>query len=107
MPSKPVINSRRWFRRFCQNQTDALQQATPLFDHLVGTQQEHWRDCHAECARGLQVYGQLEFGWLLDRQVGWPSTAQNFVDERDDMSVTQQLSRSIGEQPPILRAGHW
>src|SRR5260370_5436334 len=84
--------------------TQSRLSATRSFDHLVGTHEEHGWDCHSECACCLQVYSQLEPGWLLDRQVGRLCTAQKPVDEADDMPVTQQISWSIGEQSAILRA---
>ncbi len=56
-----------------------------LFDHLVGAQEERWRDSQSERARCLQIYDQLELGWLLDRQIDRFCAAQNLVDETDDM----------------------
>src|SRR5262249_19113088 len=47
-------------------------------------------------------HGQLELGGLFDRQIGWLCAAQNFVDEADDMPVTEQISRSIDEQAAVL-----
>jgi hypothetical protein len=29
------------------------------------------REAEAECLGGFEVDHQLEFGWLLDRQIGW------------------------------------
>ena len=40
-----------------------------LFDHLVGTSEQCWRNCQAERLRGLEVQKQLNFHSLLDRQV--------------------------------------
>ena len=44
---------------------------TPIiFDQLVsGGEQRQWY-CKAECLRGIDVDDKLEFGWLLDREIG-------------------------------------
>jgi len=78
------------------------QKWTRSFDHLVGAQQERWLNRHSECARRPQVYCQLEFGWLLDRQISRLCAAQNLVDEADDMPITEQIARSIGDRSANL-----
>jgi hypothetical protein len=40
---------------------------------------------------------------LFDRQVGRLRAAQDLVEKADDLPVTEANSRSIGEQPTILR----
>jgi hypothetical protein len=66
-----------------------------LVYHIVGTQEERWRNRQADGVCGLQVHDQLELGGLLDWQIGWLGTAQNLVDEANEMSVTEQISRPI------------
>jgi hypothetical protein len=41
--------------------------AYPLFDHLVGAQQERFRDRETDRLGGLEIDDKLEFGWILDR----------------------------------------
>ena len=53
----------------------------PSFDHLVGPQQERFRDCETKRLGGRQIDDQIEFGWLFDRNVGRLCTTQNFVDK--------------------------
>src|ERR671911_531070 len=48
--------------------------AARLFDYLVGAGQERGRDRQPEPLRSLEIDDQLEFGRLLDRQVGGPGT---------------------------------
>src|SRR5262249_39367385 len=48
--------------------------------HLVGTSEERRRDFQGEHLGGLEVNNQLEFGRLLDRQVGRLCAAQNLVN---------------------------
>jgi len=40
-----------------------------LFDHLVGTQQESFRDCYAERLCRCEINDELEGGRLFDRKV--------------------------------------
>jgi hypothetical protein len=40
-----------------------------LFDHLVGAQQERFRDRQPQRLGGGQVDEEIEFGRLLDRKV--------------------------------------
>ena len=53
-----------------------------LLDHLVGAREDRWRDRQTERLGGLQIDDELEFGWLLDGQVGRLGTFENFVDIR-------------------------
>ena len=38
-------------------------------DHLVGAQEEGFRDFQPDCLGGREIYDQLELGRLQDRQV--------------------------------------
>ena len=40
------------------------------FDHFVGSRQDRWRHGKTERPRGSQIDDQLEFRWLLHRQIG-------------------------------------
>ena len=51
-----------------------------LFDHLVGAEQERFRDCQPEGLGGRQIDDEIESGRLLDRDVGGLCAAQNLVD---------------------------
>jgi hypothetical protein len=46
----------------------------PSFDDLVGAGEDRWRDGEAERLRSLEINDQLEFGRLLDWQIGGLST---------------------------------
>jgi hypothetical protein len=49
----------------------APKQTASLFDHLVGKREQLIRNLKAERLGGLEVDHQLEFGGLLDGQIGW------------------------------------
>jgi hypothetical protein len=68
-----------------------------LFDHLIGPQQERFRYRQAERLGGRQIDNEIELGRLLDRNVGWLRTAQNFVDK------VRSTSEQIGD---IWSIGH-
>ena len=50
------------------------------FDHLVGAQQERFRDCQSDRLGGRQIDDEIELGRLLDRKVSRLRAAQNLVD---------------------------
>jgi hypothetical protein len=55
--------------------------AKGLFDHFVCKRDQIRRHREAKVLRGLAIDDELEFGRLLDRQIGRSGAAQNLVDE--------------------------
>jgi hypothetical protein len=53
-----------------QNFIRVRQQTASLFDHLVGSTDQWKRHRDAECFGCLEVDGQLDFAYLLNRQIG-------------------------------------
>src|SRR5262245_1223060 len=63
----------------CQILTHALQQASaPLFDYPVGAKHQPGRDLMTDLFRNLEIYHQLEFGWLFYREISGLRAAENF-----------------------------
>ena len=69
-----------------------------LFDHLVGAREDRLRHGEAERLRGLEVDDQLEFGRLLDWQVGRVGTFEDVPDVSADLAIDSGKASSIGDQ---------
>src|SRR5258705_8093099 len=87
----------------CQQETQAPQQTTALFDHLVGALQQRCRHFDAKRLCGLQIDHQFELGGLLDRQVGRVRTLEYLVDENVGPTIKISNIRSVGQKEARLR----
>src|ERR1700730_959149 len=77
--SQPTLAARVSTSRSCHKQTHALQKMAPSLDHLVSAREQLRRHGEAERLRSDQIDDELEFGWLLDRDVGGLRPPQNLV----------------------------
>src|ERR1700730_383174 len=73
-----------------------------LFNHLVCTSQQRSWNIDAQDLRSLEVDEQFKLGRLLDRQVGWLATFEDFVHVGAAQPEGVGDVRSIGHQPAQL-----
>src|SRR5215472_16416315 len=69
-----------------------------LFDHLVGTGEDRWRDDQAECLRGLEIDDELKGCRLLDRQIGRFGALQNSCSVNAGLARDSCVVDSIADQ---------
>src|SRR5262252_4688461 len=70
-----------------------------LFDHLVGAGEQRWRNGKAKSLSGLEIDDQLNFGALLDRQVGRFLALENPAGIPANQVPRAREIPSIGNQP--------
>lgn len=54
----------------------------PSFDHLVSSRLQGRRKGETKHFGGLKIYHELEFGWLLNWQLGWLFASEDLIDIR-------------------------
>src|SRR5438874_2999737 len=69
-----------------------------LFDHLVGADEQRLWHRQTERHGRLEVDHQLEFGWLLDRQVGGCRTLEDLSDRTTELPLNAGEARAIANQ---------
>jgi hypothetical protein len=95
LPPKADIAQHGGNVRFVPKADSALRQNNVLFDHLVGAGEQRGRDGQAERLRGLEVDDKLEFGRLLNGQIGWLGTLEDFID------VASGAAKQIRDTCPV------
>ena len=50
----------------CRRAAEQRDELAASFDHLVGAGKQHRRNFQPECFGGLEVYDEIELGWLLN-----------------------------------------
>src|SRR4029453_5051979 len=78
------------------------QQHSCSFDHLVGEAEQRERDSEAEGIGSLEIYDQLDFSGLLDRQITGLFSFENVPGIDADLTVRVRKAVSIADQA----AGH-
>ena len=80
-PKATELLRRREMTRWAKTGCEQSQQSPRLFDHLVGAQKKRLGYLETKSLCGGDIDAQIEFGRLLDRQVGWLCAPQYLVDE--------------------------
>ena len=65
-----------------------------LFDDVIGSGNERWRNGDAERPRGLQIDHEFKFVWVLDGKIGWLGAFQDAID-----IGSRAPNRSVGSMP--------
>src|ERR1700682_297599 len=76
----------------CHDQTSRAS-----FDHLVGAAEQREWHCEAERLGGLEVYEQLNFRRLHDRQVGRLHASENFPGISTEQTVIFRFIASVAD----------
>ena len=74
LPSKATSNAPYKMSAKGKKRNHAAQQKESLFDHHVGAGKERRRNDKSNRARCTKIYCQLDFRWLLKRQLGYLGT---------------------------------
>jgi hypothetical protein len=74
-----------------------------LLDHVVGPHQQRGRNFEAERLGGLEVDDELEFGRLLDRQVGRRGSGEHLGKLARPLPKDFGKARAIADQPALFR----
>src|SRR5258707_5894111 len=69
-----------------------------LFDHLVRAGQQRRRDFESERFGSFQVDCKIEFGRLLDRQVGRARAVENAINVKCGTTVHLATVRAVGDK---------
>src|SRR5262249_26105005 len=76
------------------------QKQTPRsLDHLIGCSEQRRRDGQSKCFCGLEVDHELEFRWLLDRQIRRLGAFQYLVDKDRRFAKYVLQIRSVRHEP--------
>src|SRR5262249_42277584 len=72
-----------------------------LFDDLIGCPDQGRRQFEAKRLGGLEINHELEFGWLLYRQVGWFLAFENAIDVRGSTPVGVDTVDAVGHEAAV------
>ena len=98
LPESGQTGRRLGTSALCHKPTLQRSKKAALFDHLVGELLEMQGNVQTERPGGLEVDDQFKLGGLLDREVAWLSSLENFVDVRGGASANVLDARSVGHQ---------
>ena len=71
-------------------------------NHPIRPHQHVGRDRQADLLGRFQIDDELEFLWLLDRQVGWLACLSESYRRRSLRAGISRNARAIGHEPPVF-----
>src|SRR5262249_58869951 len=76
---------------------------TSSFDHLVGAGEQRRRHVEAERLGGRQIDHEIEFGRLLDRDIGWLGATQHLDDYPRSLTIDFSETRTVTREATLFR----
>ena len=83
----------------CQKQTFRAAERTSLFDHLVGTREQRWRNGETKRSRRFEVDHRFVPGWRLYWQVRRFLALEDAIGVAGRLPVQRDLIGPIGNKP--------
>src|ERR1700730_3967784 len=83
----------------CNKATYAAQQTNVLFDHLVGTRKQRWRNVEAERLCGLEVDNKIESCRLDARQVSGLVSLKNPTGIEAKQAICLNAIMAVAHEP--------
>src|SRR5215472_14846638 len=81
---------------------EQLQQGSPLFDHLVGAQEERVGKGKADGFGSLEIDNEFKFRGQLNGQVGGSCAFENPVDIAGRATIRIGNARSVTDHPSVI-----
>src|SRR6516162_11713567 len=82
----------------CQKQTFCAAERTSLFDHLVGTREQRWRNGETKRSRRFEVDHRFVPGWRLYWQVRRFLALEDAIGVAGRLSILGNVIRPVGDQ---------
>src|SRR5437763_5673740 len=95
-PSKQTSAEHIGISALCHKKTHAPQQNRFLFDDFISRYQQVLWERNTESLSGLQVYHQLEFCRLLNREISGLGALGNLGDDIGSSSMHHELVNTVG-----------
>src|SRR5262249_44193095 len=71
-------------------------------NHSVRTKEHRLRNRQSDLFRRFQIDDELEFSWLLHREIGWFGAFQNLINVSGSAAVQICEARAVAHKAPSL-----